>query len=63
MPIGVVSEDIDVSVVSYDLEVAVIRRQPTIEHLLYFHTPIRDPETPRCLLTPIPAIAIHSDIG
>ena len=63
MPIGVVSENVDVSVVAQNFEVAVIRRQPTIEHLHYFHTPGRDPKTTRCLLTPIPAIAIHSNIG
>jgi hypothetical protein len=55
------SQDVDVAVVSPDLEVPMIRSEPAIENLLDDDAPVVDEEIARRLLPAMPGVTIHRD--
>jgi hypothetical protein len=56
------AQNIAAAVIAQHLEIAVLGRQPAIQHLPHLHTALAQPETPRGFFAPITAITFNPDI-
>lgn len=54
------ADDVDVAVITFDLEVAVIRRKPAIEDLDHIHTPLVDNQRARRFFAAMTAVAFDA---
>jgi len=60
---GVVSQDVDPTVVGHDLEIAMIRSEPAIEELVDLKASLVQIEALRCLLATVSGVALHPEAG
>ncbi len=59
---GVMSDDVQASVIADDLKVSMIRRQPSVLDGYDLDTALADDQSPRRLLPPIAGITIGPDL-
>jgi hypothetical protein len=58
----IVTNDIQAAVIAGDLEISVIRSQPSVIYSDDIHAAISQGQSSWCLLSPIASITIHPDL-
>jgi hypothetical protein len=62
IPEGIMAQDIDITVIAQYLEIAMVRRQPSIQDLIHNDASRGYPEAPRRLFSTISAVAFHLNL-
>ena len=62
IPQRIMAQDIDISVITQYLEIAMVRRQPSIQDLIHKNASRGYPEAPRRLFPTISAVAFHLNL-
>ena len=57
----IVSKDVHPSIISIDLEPALHRSEPSVDHAVHGKPALAEPEGERLLVTAVPGVALHTN--